>query len=198
MTERFATLEERVAATSSSARVSTGRGRVAGAHGRRCASGGRSRRSTSHVEPGPFDGDAGDRLLDGFVERYAPGPRARARCSRGGGSDVEHTASSAPGRSSRVTFPAHEDGDADASAALKGERRRTSSRVGFTATPVYDGDALQAGNVVAGPAIIAADGRQRRRPARLQAVVDRYLTLRLSVSSDAAVATSPRRPIGGV
>ena len=72
----------------------------------------------------------------------------------------------------------------DPADALKGEREAHFEPLGFTAARVYDGDALRAGNVVEGPAIIERMGDSVVVPIGYGATVDRYLTLRLSPVAD--------------
>lgn len=146
-----------------------------------------------NVDSGPFAGDAGDRLLAAFVERYAQ-VHGRGALLPGGGTDVEHYRVVGTRPIEPVTFPAHEEEGQDAAAALKGERQAHFEAVGFTATQVYDGDLLRAGNVVAGPAVIERMGDSVVVPPDYTAVVDSYLTLRLSVAGDTGDGESTVRP----
>jgi len=92
-----------------------------------------------------------------------------------------------------VAFPVHEDSGEDASAALKGERNAHFEAVGFTATQVYDGDSLRAGNAVAGPAVIERMGDSVVVPPDYTAFVDRYLTLRLTAGGSGVGSGSTER-----
>jgi N-methylhydantoinase A len=143
------------------------------------------------VDPGPVGGDAGERMLEGFVERYAQ-VHGQGALLPGGGSDVEHYRVVGTRPLDPVTFPAYDEVGDDASAALKGERNVHFDGVGFTSTRVFDGDLLKAGNVIAGPAVIERMGDAVVVPPDYTAVVDRYLTLRLSLaretSADATAA----------
>ena len=59
------------------------------------------------------------------------------------------------GRVDKPTLPALPEGGADPEHARKGERRAyVPEREAFESVPVYDGHALQAGNTMAGPALI--------------------------------------------
>jgi N-methylhydantoinase A len=87
-----------------------------------------------------------------------------------------------------VPFDARELGDADAAAALTGEREAYFEPEGFCSTPVYDGHALRAGNVVAGPAIVQRMGDSVVVPPGYEALVDQYLTLRLAPVAGAGSA----------
>jgi N-methylhydantoinase A len=149
-----------------------------------------------HVDPGRFSGDAGDRLLEAFVERYAQ-VHGRGALLPGGGSDVEHYRVVGTRPIEPVAFPEHEDAGDDPAAALKGERQAHFETVGFTATRVFDGDLLRAGNVVVGPAVIERMGDAVVVPPDHTAAVDRYLTLRLS-AGDAAAGTRSARELSEV
>jgi N-methylhydantoinase A len=150
-----------------------------------------------HVDPGPFSGGAGDRLLDAFVERYAQ-VHGRGALLPGGGSDVEHYRVVGTRPIEPVAFPVHEEEDGDAAAALKGERPAHFEATGSTTTRVYDGDLLRAGNVVAGPAVIERMGDAVVVPPDHTAAVDRYLTLRLSAVGEAAVEAGSARELSEV
>jgi len=86
----------------------------------------------------------------------------------------------------RVPFDARELGDADASAALTGEREAYFESEGFRSTPVYDGHALRPGNRVAGPAIVQRMGDSVVVPPDYEALVDGYLTMRLAPTAASA------------
>ena len=118
------------------------------------------------VDPGTLDAAAGERVLARFVERYGQ-VYGEGALLLGGGNEVELHRVVGTRPIEPVAFPEHESAGPDASAALKGERSAYFEPAGFTATRVYDGDALRAGNVIDGPGDHRADGRQRRRPARL-------------------------------
>jgi N-methylhydantoinase A len=137
-----------------------------------------------HIEREPLAGDGGDRLLDGFVERYAE-VHGRGALLPGGGIDVEHYRVVGTRPIDPVSFPVHEDAGVDASAARTGERLAHFDELGFTTTAVVDGDRLRAGNVVHGPALIERMGDTVVVPPDYSAAVDRYLTLRLSVAERA-------------
>jgi N-methylhydantoinase A/oxoprolinase/acetone carboxylase beta subunit len=83
-----------------------------------------------------------------------------------------------------IRFRESEPEGTDASDALKGERDAHFEPLGYIATRVYDGDALRAGNVVEGPAIIERMGDSVVVPLNYRAAVDRYLTLRLSPAAE--------------
>jgi N-methylhydantoinase A/oxoprolinase/acetone carboxylase beta subunit len=87
-----------------------------------------------------------------------------------------------------VAFPEHDSAGPDASAALKGERSAYFEPVGFTATRVYDGDALRAGNEIDGPAIIERMGDSVVVPPEFRAQVDRLLTIRLGAAAAPAAS----------
>ena len=54
---------------------------------------------------------------------------------------------------------------------------------GLTATRVYDGDGLRAGNTIDGPAVIERMGDSVVVPPDFRAQVDRLLTIRLAAAS---------------
>jgi N-methylhydantoinase A len=141
------------------------------------------------VDPGPFTADAGDRLLERFVVRYAQ-VHGQGALLPGGGIDVEHYRVTGTRSIEPVVFPVHEDAGSDASAALKGERSAHFEEAGFTTTQVYDGDRLRAGNVVSGPALIERMGDTLVVPPDYTAAVDQYLTLRLSLVEQPFAATA--------
>ena len=119
-----------------------------------------------------------------FVDRYAQ-VHGKGALLPGGGTDIEHYRVVGTRPIDPVTFPVHEEEDEDAVGALKGERPAHFEGYGFTATRVYDGDRLGAGNVVPGPAVIERMGDSVVVPPGYTAAVDGYLTLRLSARSDA-------------
>ena len=99
----------------------------------------------------------------------------------------------------RITFPVHEGGDSDASAAITGEREAYFEPDGFRATPIYDGHRLVAGNILAGPAIVQRMGDSVVIPPDYEAVVDEYLTLRLqptnALAAPAAASAGQREAL---
>jgi N-methylhydantoinase A len=147
------------------------------------------------VAPGPFTGDAGERLLEAFVERYAQ-VHGQGALLPGGGIDVELYRVVGTRPIEPVAFPAHEDAGDDASAALKGERSAHFEEIGYTTIQVYDGDLLRAGNVVPGPAVIERMGDTVVVPPDYTAVVDPYLTLRLSFAEPVALAAAAQTEAG--
>ena len=143
------------------------------------------------VAAGTFTAEDGERLLERFVERYAQ-VHGQGALLPGGGIDVEHYRVVGTRPIEPVAFPTHDDVGQDAAAALKGERRAHFEDVGFTPTRVYDGDLLGAGNSVPGPALIERMGDTVVVPPGYTAVVDPYLTLRLSLSDSAGLAAATR------
>jgi N-methylhydantoinase A/oxoprolinase/acetone carboxylase beta subunit len=144
-----------------------------------------------HVERGAFTAEDGERLLDRFVARYAH-VHGQGALLPGGGIDVERFRVVGTRPIEPVAFPPHEDAGTDADGALKGERAAHFEEVGFTTTRVYDGDLLRAGNAVSGPAVIERMGDTVVVPPEYTAVVDPYLSLRLSLSDPVAHATPAR------
>jgi N-methylhydantoinase A len=132
------------------------------------------------VDNGTIDRAAGDRIIERFLKRYASVYGEGALLS-GGGNEIELHRVTGTLPIDPVRFPEHEDEGPDASGAVTGEREAYFEETGgFTATQVYDGDALRTGNLVEGPAIIQRMGDSVVVPPGYQAVVDRFHTLRLS------------------
>ena len=119
------------------------------------------------VDPGALDERTPELLRARFAERYRHLYGEGALLS-GGALEFELHSVVGTRALDRVPFDARELGDADASAALTGEREAYFEPEGFRSTPVYDGHALRAGQPGRRPGDRAADGRQRRRPARLR------------------------------
>jgi N-methylhydantoinase A len=136
------------------------------------------------VDPGTLDAAAGERVLERFVERYGL-LYGEGALLLGGGNEVELHRVVGTRRIEPVAFPEHDSAGADASAALKGERSAYFEPVGYTATRVYDGDALGAGNEIDGPAIIERMGDSVVVPPGFRAQVDRLLTIRLRAATAA-------------
>lgn len=131
------------------------------------------------VDPGALDAAGVERLLERFVKRYGQ-IYGEGALLIGGGNEVELHRVVGTRPIDPVSFPAHDEADPDASAAIKGQREAYFEPHGFTATTVYNGEALQAGNVIDGPAIVERMGDSVVVPPGYQGRVDRYLTLRLS------------------
>ena len=137
------------------------------------------------VDPGTLDAAAGERVLERFVERYGL-LYGEGALLLGGGNEVELHRVVGTRPIEPVAFPEHDSAGPDASAALKGERSAYFEPAGFTATAVYDGDALRAGNEIDGPAIIERMGDSVVVPPGFRAQVDRLLTIRLAAAAAAA------------
>jgi len=141
------------------------------------------------VDPGPLGADTGDVLRERFAERYRH-LYGEGALLTGGALEFELHSVVGTRALQPVPFDAQEHGDADASAALTGEREAYFDPGGFRATPVYDGHALRAGNVLAGPAIVQRMGDSVVIPPDYRALVDRYLTLRLAPAEESARAAA--------
>jgi N-methylhydantoinase A len=135
------------------------------------------------VDPGPVTQASIARVLDRFVERYAQ-VYGRGALLSGASHEIELHRVTGTRPIEPIRFQDRDLESADASDALKDERDAHFEPLGFTATRVYDGDALRAGNVVEGPAIIERMGDSVVVPINYRAAVDRYLTLRLSPVSE--------------
>ena len=134
------------------------------------------------VDPGTLDAAAGERLLARFLERYGQ-VYGEGALLLGGGNEVELHRVVGTRPIEPVAFPEHESEGPDASAALKGERSAYFEPAGLTSTRVYDGDALRAGNLIDGPAIIERMGDSVVVPPGFRAEVDPLLTIRLGTTA---------------
>jgi N-methylhydantoinase A len=134
------------------------------------------------VDPGTLDAAAGERVLARFVERYGQ-VYGEGALLLGGGNEVELHRVVGTRPIEPVAFPEHDSEGPDASAALKGERNAYFEPAGLTATRIYDGDALRAGNTIDGPAVIERMGDSVVVPPEFRAQVDRFLTIRLAAAS---------------
>jgi N-methylhydantoinase A len=130
------------------------------------------------VDPGPFTREAADRVLERFVERYGR-VYGKGALLAGGGYEVELHRVVGTRAVEPVAFPEHESQGPEASHAIRGERRAYFEPAGFTSARVYAGDALQAGNLIRGPAIVERMGDSVVVPPGYEAAVDCYLNLRL-------------------
>jgi N-methylhydantoinase A len=130
------------------------------------------------VDLGELTEESVARIAARFEERYGH-LYGEGALLAGGGLEFETHRVVGTRSLERITFPVHESGDSDASAAITGERDAYFEPDGFRATPVYDGHRLVAGNVLAGPAIVQRMGDSVVIPPEYEAVVDQYLTLRL-------------------
>jgi N-methylhydantoinase A len=74
-------------------------------------------------------------------------------------------------------LPAHELVAGDGSRALRGEREIYFAPDGFVATPILDGAALRAGDVLEGPAVVQRMGDSVVVPQGFSARLDEYLTI---------------------
>jgi N-methylhydantoinase A len=134
------------------------------------------------VDPGPFTREAAERVRERFVTRYRQ-VYGEGALLVGGADEIELHRVVGTRPVEAVDFPEHESEGPDASHAIEGERSAYFEPLGFTATRVYAGDALRAGNVIQGPAIVERMGDNVVIPPDYEAAVDRYLNMRLNVAS---------------
>ncbi|MEN3281239.1 MAG: hypothetical protein V7607_2379 [Solirubrobacteraceae bacterium] len=137
------------------------------------------------VDAGALGADTPDRLRGRFAERYGH-LYGEGALLTGGALEFERHSVVGTRALEPVPFDALQLGDADASAAIAGEREAYFEPGGFRPTPVYDGHALRAGNVLAGPAIVQRMGDSVVVPPGYRALVDKYLTLRLGPTDTSA------------
>jgi N-methylhydantoinase A len=141
------------------------------------------------VDPGLLTREGADRVLERFFQRYAQIYGEGALLAAGQELELHRVVGTRA--IERVAFPVREEAGADAVGALKGERDAYFEPLGFTATRVYDGELLAAGNVVPGPAVVERMGDSVLVPPGYEAVVDRYLSLRLSAVAAPVAAEEP-------
>lgn len=150
------------------------------------------------VEPGELTTASAEDLLQRFLRRYA---EVYGEGAVLGGGDIEVELHRVVGTRAiePLAFRAHEEANPDPSAALRHERTAYFEPAGYQPTPVYAGEALRAGNVVGGPAIIERMGDSVVVPADHEARVDRYLTLRLGAveGAEAELATVGGAEVAG-
>jgi N-methylhydantoinase A len=139
------------------------------------------------VEPGMLSEAGAPLLRERFLERYAHKYGVGAILGDGGIEIEPHRVVG-----TRVVEPAifrtHEPESEDPRAAVKHERDVYFEALGYTAATVFDGYALRTGNVVHGPAIIERMGDSVVVPPDYKAVVDQYLTLRLTATGESSAA----------
>ena len=134
------------------------------------------------VEVTDEDLTSSDNLLARFRERYARKYGSGALLD-GGGIEIERHR--VIGRYATAAAGFHAAGVAesdDPSVALKRTRPVCFGSDGFTETNIYDGQRLQPGHIVVGPALIERVGASVVIPPGRAAAVDQYLTLRLGGS----------------
>jgi N-methylhydantoinase A len=141
------------------------------------------------VDGGSLDAGAGERILERFISRYGQ-VYGEGSLLLGGGNEVELHRVVGTRAIEPVAFPEHELEGPDSAAALKGARSAYFEPAGFIATSVYDGEALRAGNVVEGPAIIERMGDSVVVPPGFTAQVDPLLTIRLGTVAAASAGES--------
>jgi N-methylhydantoinase A len=135
------------------------------------------------VDPGELGSAAVQRVLARFEQRYGE-LYGQSALLAGGGLELETHRVVGTRALERLGLHEHEPAGPDALAAVTGERDVYFEPDGFRPTPVYDGDRLLCGNVVAGPAIVQRMGDSVVIPPGCDGVLDRYLTLRLQPAAD--------------
>jgi N-methylhydantoinase A len=130
------------------------------------------------VDGGAIDDAWAESVMTRFTDRYRE-VYGEGALVAGGGIEIELHRVIGARAVAPLAFARHEPGDADASAARKGQRPVHFEATGFVDTPVLAGDRLRAGHVVAGPAIIERMGDSVVVPPDWEARVDEHLTLRL-------------------
>lgn len=131
------------------------------------------------VDRGRLTQESAERVIERFHRRYAQ-VYGDGALLEGGGIEAELHRVTGIRRIDPIAFPRHELQDGDPSAALTAERPVYFEGMGFSTTPVYNGEALQAGNVVSGPALIQRMGDSVTVPPGFVASVDSCLTLVLT------------------
>jgi N-methylhydantoinase A len=130
------------------------------------------------VPAGPITPEIAERLLERFAADYA---RAYGRGALLRSSDTEVELHRVVG--TRAIEPAdlrsHEPSGADPGRARKGTRTAYFDGLGFASADVFDGTALECGNVLRGPSLIERMGDTVVVPPGYRASVDPYLTLHI-------------------
>jgi N-methylhydantoinase A len=130
------------------------------------------------VDAGALTSDSAQVIQSRFERRYATVYGEGALLT---GAAIELEAQLTNGRREvpPPPLPEHPLTTGDGSHAITHERDACFAPRGFASTPVYDGHALRAGEVVAGPAIIQRMGDSVVVPDAFTAHVDRFLSLEL-------------------
>jgi N-methylhydantoinase A len=136
-----------------------------------------------------------DLMKEAFVARYAETYGSGAILSSGG-IEIEPHRVIGTRKMPPLPVPEYPEGDADSSAAVVGERDVYFEGSGYTATKVFDGYTLRAGNAVEGPAIIQRMGDSVVIPPGYDARVDARLTLRIATAHDAGVSQRSTAQVG--
>jgi N-methylhydantoinase A len=135
---------------------------------------------TVEVDPGRLGGDAAAAIQRRFERRYAAVYGEGAVLGADAGIELEAQTVYGTRPVAAPPLRAHEPDGGGAARAVKGSRRAYFAPGGFVATAVLDGALLEAGDVVAGPAIVERMGDSVVVPAGVRAEVDRYLTISLT------------------
>jgi N-methylhydantoinase A len=132
---------------------------------------------TVELAPGQLTTASAQPIRERFEQRYAHTYGEGAVSSAG----IELEAQTVSGTRTVKPPPLrkHELVGGDGSGAVTGERQAYFAPHGFVTTPVLDGTALHAGEIVRGPAILQRMGDSVVVPDGFQAEVDAYLTLSL-------------------
>lgn len=125
------------------------------------------------VDPGPFTRASADRVLQRFAARYSQ-VYGEGALLMGGGNEVELHRVTGTRRIQHGEFPTYELEGPDPGIADRRARRVHFEPSGFQPCRILDGDALRAGNVVDGPAVIERMGDSAVVPPAYRATVDRH------------------------
>lgn len=136
---------------------------------------------------GPLGPDIAQTLPEDFAGRYAQVYGEGAVLS-GGRIEIDVHRVIATRTVSRPPLAARPP--ASGHAEPKGQRQVHFGGAGFVATEIFDGPALQPGQVIAGPAVIERMGDSVVLPPGYQAAVDKYLSLSLTKAADPRAQTA--------
>jgi N-methylhydantoinase A len=131
----------------------------------------------AEVDGGTLTLDSATPIQQRFERRYASVYGEGALLSAGAGIELEAQYVNGTRPVEPPPLRAHERAPGDGSQALRGERQAYFD--GYVATPVFDGGALRAGDVVSGPALVQRMGDSLVVPQGFTATVDEYLTIGL-------------------
>ena len=136
------------------------------------------------IDPGPLTVDSASLVQERFERRYAS-VYGEGSLLPGAGIELELERVTGTREVQRPPLPAHELESGDGAQAVRGERLAYFAPHGFVPTPVLDGAALRAGDVVRGPAIVQRMGDSVVIPDGFRAQVDRFMTLSLRSADNA-------------
>jgi N-methylhydantoinase A len=132
------------------------------------------------VDDGRIDASGTALIKQRFERRYATVYGEGALLGAGAGIELETQRVNGTRHVDTPPYREQELIDGDGSAAVRGSRLVHFAPDGFVDTPVLDGDAIHAGETIAGPASVQRMGDSVVIPVGFTATVDRFGTIGLS------------------